>query len=234
MRIDDLRHELDDIAGEVRTGGQWRRIQAVHGRVRARRRVRLAGVIGAAAVATVVSILPLLGGGAVPDGADPIFTQRPTHTDDYPAIGEFTSAPSVDGNPLSASSLAAPGVDVIEQADHLRGDPARALRTAVPRSGQRRARPQTVGAADDQRPHGRCDLVRPPRHCRGHDRHDPRMRAGGVTLPTVRDDGADQERLVEHVTLPAARSHVLRLTVAAAVETRSVTYGRLPGASAES
>jgi len=115
MRIDDLCHELDDMAGEVRTGGQWRRIQAVHGRVRARRRVRLVGVIGAAAVATAVSILPLLGGEAVPDGADPIFTQRPTRTDDYPAIGEFTSAPSVDGNPLSASSLAAPGVDVIEQ-----------------------------------------------------------------------------------------------------------------------
>lgn len=55
----------------------------------------------------------------------------------------------------------------------------------------------------------------------------PTVRSGGVTLQTLQGDS--QERLIEHVTRPATRSHVLRLTVVAAVETRSVMYGRLAG-----
>ncbi len=271
MKIDDLRTELATLSRAVHAGAQTNRLASVHGRIRERRRARVVAVAGAAAIAVAaVVIAPVLADEAAPKGATPIFTQRPTRTDSYPAIGKFTFASSRDGNPLSATFLADQGVGVIEQQvildKTLHVEFAQLCRVTSPDAtlgAEVRARVavngrvlgaiscashDTAGAAamtigaEEMRDHG-VRLGRPftlgmtatRRHGETvdidrmgfglYEQVVPTVRAGGVDFQTLHGDGDAQERIVRHATVPVAQARVLRLSVPASDEPRSIAYG---------
>src|SRR5664279_2306344 len=89
--------------------------------------------------------------------------------------------------------------------------------------GVRLGRPFTLGLTAT-RPHG--ETVDIDRLGFGlYEQVVPTVRAGGVAFQTLHGDGDAQERIVRHATVPVARARVLRLSVPASDEPRSIAYG---------